>query len=113
MSRKSNVSAVSSHKPTKAKRNAKKPTKSRKNAYVFQFIIPRLDTYNVNHCLQCGVHIDELREEYQRVYDFYRLPVTIPSDVCVNCGLERREMAIHLQSKRKPTVKSSKFKGGL
>ena len=100
----SNDSPASDGKPARAKRKSRKPPP------ILEHHVPRLDTYSVNFCPYCGLHIEGLRKEYLRMYDEWNLPVVMPSNVCVNCGLERDEMAIHLTSKRQPTMKTSNFK---
>ena len=98
-----------SSNPNKANQNAKPRRKSRKPPAAHEHPTPRLDTYSVNFCPQCGVPVEDFREMYPRVYDLFKQPVTFLPDVCIHCGLERREMLLHIMSSRKPTMQASDF----
>ena len=63
----------------------------------------------MNYCPTYGLNLNGVHVSYQKLFTHLKTFVLLPEDVCHNCGLEYREMAIDLQSTREPTRKASEF----
>jgi len=94
-------------KPAARRKVHRKSTKP--PTFVPEFPIPRLDEYPVNYCPTYGLNLNGVHVSYQKLFTHLKTFVLLPEDVCHNCGLEYREMAIDLQSTREPTRKASEF----
>ncbi|MCL2701306.1 MAG: hypothetical protein FWE88_06395 [Phycisphaerae bacterium] len=96
VSRKSDNANPAAKRPFQRK-SSKPPT------FIPEFPVPRLDEYTVNYCPHCGLCLEAVHENYQKLFAHLNTAVPLPENVCPNCGLEYREMVIGLQSTREST----------